>query len=72
MSSGAILVSWKPPSQPNGLITQYTVYSKNSEEKDVKDYKIPPYQMSHEISGLTQNQPYEFYVTASTNIGMSK
>lgn len=28
MSVESILVSWKAPSQPNGVITQYTVYYK--------------------------------------------
>lgn len=28
MSADSILVSWKAPSQPNGVVTQYTVYYK--------------------------------------------
>lgn len=30
MSAESILVSWKPPSQPNGVIVQYTVYYKEA------------------------------------------
>lgn len=26
MSESSILISWKPPEQPNGIVTQYTVY----------------------------------------------
>lgn len=66
----AILVSWLPPAHPNGLITQYTVYSKEEgTESEVKSHKVPPYQMSYEASSLDQNKPFEFWVTANTNIG---
>lgn len=68
MSSEAILVSWKPPSQPNGLITKYKVYVKSSAEKENKEFEIPANQMSYEASGLAQN-PYEFWVSAITQIG---
>jgi hypothetical protein len=34
MSSDSILVSWQPPSQPNGIVIQFTVYSRTN-EKDV-------------------------------------
>ncbi|XP_035788147.1 Down syndrome cell adhesion molecule-like protein Dscam2 isoform X7 [Anopheles albimanus] len=68
MSEGSILVSWQPPSQPNGLILQYTVYIKSGEQEP-KSHKVPSYQMSYEASGLEKNQKYEFWVTASTTIG---
>ncbi|XP_055318398.1 cell adhesion molecule Dscam2 isoform X22 [Sitodiplosis mosellana] len=66
----AILVSWRPPTQPNGIISQYTVYSREEgSEAEPKKEKVPAYQMSFEASGLEMNKPYEFWVTASTNIG---
>ncbi|XP_031640132.1 Down syndrome cell adhesion molecule-like protein Dscam2 isoform X21 [Contarinia nasturtii] len=66
----AILVSWRPPSQPNGIISQYMVYSREEgSEAEPKKEKVPSYQMSFEASGLEINKPYEFWVTASTNIG---
>ncbi|XP_055624204.1 cell adhesion molecule Dscam2 isoform X46 [Toxorhynchites rutilus septentrionalis] len=68
MSEGSILVSWQPPSQPNGVILQYTVYIKGGEQ-DPKSHKVPSYQISYEASGLEKNQQYEFWVTASTTIG---
>lgn len=68
MSSEAILVSWKPPAQPNGIITKYKVYIKSSAEKENKEFEIPANQMSYEASGLAQNQ-YEFWVSAITQIG---
>jgi Down syndrome cell adhesion molecule-like protein 1 len=69
MSSEAILVSWKPPAHPNGLITKYKVYVKSSAEKENKEFEIPANQMSYEASGLNQNLPYEFWVSALTQIG---
>lgn len=33
MSGESILVSWKPPVQPNGVVTQYTVYIRQDSEK---------------------------------------
>lgn len=66
----AILVSWRPPAQPNGIISQYTVYSREEgTDGEPKSQKIPPYQMSYEAATLEQNKPFEFWVTASTNIG---
>ncbi|XP_059477741.1 cell adhesion molecule Dscam2 isoform X43 [Neocloeon triangulifer] len=76
MSDSSILVSWKPPEQPNGIVTQYTVYYREEapvegEAKDAtpKSQKVPPFQMSYEASGLKKKTGYEFWVTASTNIG---
>nr|XP_024214189.1 Down syndrome cell adhesion molecule-like protein Dscam2 isoform X38 [Halyomorpha halys] len=73
MSEDSILISWKPPAQPNGIISQYAVYikeeSKGRKPDDVRSQKIPPYQMTYEASGLNKDEKYEFWVTASTNIG---
>lgn len=69
-SAQSILVSWRPPSQPNGIISQYTVYSREEgSEAEPKKEKVSPIQMSYEASNLEPNKPYEFWVTASTNIG---
>lgn len=36
MSTESVLISWKPPAEPNGEINQYTVYIKPSgDNKDV-------------------------------------
>lgn len=36
MSAESILVSWKPPAHPNGIVIQYTVYIREDSE-DSKD-----------------------------------
>ncbi|XP_073989893.1 Down syndrome cell adhesion molecule 1 isoform X44 [Rhodnius prolixus] len=73
MSEESILISWKPPAQPNGVISQYTVYIKEEKEdgkfEEPKSQKMPPFQMTYEASGLNKEGKYEFWVTASTNIG---
>lgn len=38
-------------------------------QDDVRSQKVPPYQMTYEASGLNKDEKYEFWVTASTNIG---
>lgn len=42
MAGDSILVSWKPPTQPNGLVIQYTVYVREDSEeaKDVSCIQI--------------------------------
>ncbi|XP_050461780.1 cell adhesion molecule Dscam2 isoform X23 [Cataglyphis hispanica] len=69
MSAESILISWRPPSQPNGVISQYTVYTKADNADEATSQKVPPNQLTHEASGLDKQLRYEFWVTASTNIG---
>ncbi|XP_035704480.1 Down syndrome cell adhesion molecule-like protein Dscam2 isoform X15 [Folsomia candida] len=71
MSGDAILLSWQPPSQPNGVVTQYTVYQRTVEpkESEATSQKIPSFQTTYEISGLKRKERYEFWVTAHTAIG---
>ncbi|XP_011645362.1 Down syndrome cell adhesion molecule-like protein Dscam2 isoform X7 [Pogonomyrmex barbatus] len=69
MSAESILISWRPPSQPNGVISQYTVYTKADNAEEPTSQKVAPNQLTHEASGLDKQLRYEFWVTASTNIG---
>lgn len=69
MSGDSILVSWRPPSQPNGVISQYTIYTKAEDSDQPISQKVPPNQLTHEASGLNEKHRYDFWVTASTNIG---
>ncbi|XP_066244761.1 cell adhesion molecule Dscam1 isoform X26 [Euwallacea similis] len=75
MSQDAILVSWKPPTEPNGIVEYYMVYYKvagESSEKP-KSQKIVPnirnQNLSFQAKGLDSNLKYEFWVTAATTIG---
>ncbi|XP_058804449.1 cell adhesion molecule Dscam2 isoform X4 [Phymastichus coffea] len=69
MSADSILVSWRPPIQPNGVISQYTVYTRANNTEQPISQKIAPTQLTHEMSGLDEKRKYDFWVTASTNIG---
>lgn len=74
MSTNSILVSWKPPTQPNGVVEQYTVYvrelTEGAAEPKTKSQKVPAISsMTYEATGLDSKKRYEFWVTASTNIG---
>ncbi|XP_076265905.1 Down syndrome cell adhesion molecule 1 isoform X35 [Rhynchophorus ferrugineus] len=76
MSSDAILVSWKPPTEPNGIIEYYMVYYKvagDADEKLIKSQKIVPnlrnQNLSFQAKNLDSNLKYEFWVTAATTIG---
>ncbi|XP_043494364.1 Down syndrome cell adhesion molecule-like protein Dscam2 isoform X44 [Polistes fuscatus] len=69
MSPESILVSWRPPNQPNGVISQYTVYTKADNKEEPTSQKVPPNQLTYEATGLDKQRRYEFWVTASTNIG---
>lgn len=82
MSSDSILVSWKPPVEPNGIVEQYTVYVKENGVADSEDtnpdatpksQKIVPniknQNLSFQSKNLDNKLKYEFWVTASTNIG---
>lgn len=81
MSTDSILVSWKPPVEPNGIVEQYTVYVKEAgpiegdgtSEAKPKTHKIVPnlknQNLSFQAKDLNPKLKYEFWVTASTNIG---
>ncbi|KAL1498145.1 hypothetical protein ABEB36_008993 [Hypothenemus hampei] len=74
MSSEAILVSWKPPTEPNGIVEYYTVYYKPSDsDQKPKSQKITPdirnQNLNYQAKDLDSNLKYEFWVTASTTIG---
>ncbi|XP_045473863.1 Down syndrome cell adhesion molecule-like protein Dscam2 isoform X49 [Harmonia axyridis] len=76
MSDDSILVSWKPPTEPNGIIEYYTVYYKQvgTDDKDKpKSQKIVPnlknQNLSYQAKNLDGNFKYEFWVTAATTMG---
>ena len=38
-------------------------------QEEPQSQRMPPFQMSYEATGLKKDGKYEFWVTASTNIG---
>uniref|UniRef100_T1J197 Down syndrome cell adhesion molecule n=1 Tax=Strigamia maritima TaxID=126957 RepID=T1J197_STRMM len=71
MSSDAILVSWLPPRNPNGIITKYSIFMKKNgqQERDAMSYSLPANQLYYEARGLQENIHYEFWVTTATSVG---
>ncbi|XP_055385270.1 cell adhesion molecule Dscam2 isoform X2 [Condylostylus longicornis] len=74
LTADSILVSWLPPHNRNGIITHYTVYSREAGRKgQPKSHMIrvdeDGYPVTFEARGLVENQMYEFWVSASTSVG---
>ncbi|XP_076315964.1 cell adhesion molecule Dscam1-like [Tachypleus tridentatus] len=74
MLSNAILVSWKLPLYPNGIIEQYTLYKRWSSggRQDTTLHRVAPSRRHFEALNLEENKRYEFWVTASTSVGEGK
>uniref|UniRef100_A0A182TBT5 Fibronectin type-III domain-containing protein n=1 Tax=Anopheles maculatus TaxID=74869 RepID=A0A182TBT5_9DIPT len=84
LTADSILVSWLPPAHPNGIITHYTVYGKDHGKKGSPkrtdfDARTTHYNIVRvdetgrpsmfEVRGLSENNKYDFWVTASTAKG---
>ncbi|CAH0581352.1 unnamed protein product [Chrysodeixis includens] len=67
MGQGSILVSWRPPAQPNGVVTHYNVYTQ-AQNAEPHPNKVPASQTSYSATELKAGR-YDFWVTASTIIG---
>lgn len=75
MTGESILVSWLPPSKPNGRISHYTVYGREAGVGKHTSYNVRIEDIIHlhglmyEVRNLVEHQLYEFWVTATTSIG---
>lgn len=77
MGSSAFYLVWKPPEQPNGILTGYNVYYAVVNGTSVGDL-MPrkqqiedPNQLSAKLGGLQPNVNYRLYVAATTSAGES-
>ncbi|TRY70745.1 hypothetical protein TCAL_04830 [Tigriopus californicus] len=63
-----VLISWIPPEYPNGDLTHYSVFMKTMESgrQFTQHFEVYPPNTMFSVRGLNQNQPYSFWVTAST------
>nr|XP_032521921.1 Down syndrome cell adhesion molecule-like protein Dscam2 [Danaus plexippus plexippus] len=75
-SPTSLIVSWKKPDQPNGIITHYTVYVKPVTSTNApQSYRVDPNQESNlsqltfSVTGLTTGLQYEVFVRAHTTVG---
>jgi hypothetical protein len=65
-------VSWLKPLRTNGQLTSYGVYwrvLKAGQERDLMKRHIPPLNTHYEVHDLHKGEAYEFWVTASTQVG---
>ncbi|XP_033607218.1 Down syndrome cell adhesion molecule-like protein Dscam2 isoform X3 [Cryptotermes secundus] len=72
-TSDTALLTWLPPSNPNGVIVQYNVYVRVLEGTLQMDSRTVPHystsQLQYQLPGLKRSQIYEFWITASTRVG---
>lgn len=69
-SAQSILISWRRPPEPNGIISHFTVYSQEKDaESEPNIHNVHPWQTNLNVIKLQPNKTYEFWVTASTVMG---
>ncbi|XP_023703051.1 Down syndrome cell adhesion molecule-like protein Dscam2 isoform X3 [Cryptotermes secundus] len=71
-SPQSLLVSWLPPTEPNGIITKYNLYTRMVDGRDELNHgkrNVASQHTSFESKGLKQHVEYQFWVTASTRVG---
>ena len=74
-ASTAIMLSWQPPATPNGVITGYfawyteTLICNNSQVSNSSCMSLPATANTHYFTGLEEDTPYVFYVSAVTSAG---
>lgn len=71
-SPQALLVSWLPPFERNGVITKYNIYKRSMDGKQEGDHIkqiISSQHTNFEVKSVQPMTEYQFWVTASTRIG---
>ena len=68
-SLDSVIVSWKAPKEPNGVIRKYTVYRKSPIDGELNSFVVPSHLTYHKTSNLVRSKKYAFWVTAWTAVG---
>ncbi|XP_052755769.1 cell adhesion molecule Dscam2 isoform X4 [Galleria mellonella] len=71
-SRNKILVSWLPPSSPNGVLVGYTLYMsviEDGREEGTHKRMLSPSTLSHETARSPPQATHQFWVSASTRLG---
>lgn len=68
-ASDAVIVSWREPLAPNGVVRSYTVFRKASHDEPAVTFTVPRHMRYHKASGLVVGKRYNFWVSASTGAG---
>ncbi|XP_055482184.1 phosphatidylinositol phosphatase PTPRQ isoform X1 [Psammomys obesus] len=76
LSSSSIILFWKPPVKPNGIIQYYSIYYQNTSGTFVQNFTL--FEVTHESDNVTVSARiyelaifsyYIFWLTASTSVG---
>ena len=65
----SIIVSWQPPAEPNGVITQYTITITPLNSNSSQEFTASGSATSYTVPGLVPYQLVAITVTASTSAG---
>ncbi|XP_068159140.1 cell adhesion molecule Dscam2-like, partial [Drosophila tropicalis] len=71
-TASSVIVSWLPPSYPNGLITKYTIFIRileKEQELQILKEVLSARTLYFEAKDLNLKKSYEAWVTASTKVG---
>ncbi|XP_064424751.1 cell adhesion molecule DSCAML1 [Latimeria chalumnae] len=70
-SASSVVVSWLPPSKPNGIIRKYTIFcsSPGSGHPAPSEYETSPELLFYRIAHLNRGQQYLLWVAAVTTAG---
>uniref|UniRef100_A0A8D2JET2 Cell adhesion molecule DSCAML1 n=1 Tax=Varanus komodoensis TaxID=61221 RepID=A0A8D2JET2_VARKO len=70
-SASSVVVSWLPPTKPNGIIRKYTIFcsSPGSGQPAPSEYETSPEQLFYRIAHLNRGQQYMLWVAAVTSAG---
>ncbi|XP_029771561.1 Down syndrome cell adhesion molecule-like protein 1 [Suricata suricatta] len=70
-SASSVVVSWLPPTKPNGVIRKYTIFcsSPGSGQPAPSEYETSPEQLFYRIAHLHRGQQYLLWVAAVTSAG---
>ncbi|XP_069803363.1 cell adhesion molecule DSCAML1 isoform X2 [Dendropsophus ebraccatus] len=70
-SSSTVVVSWLPPTKPNGIIRKYNIFSSvpGSGHLAPSEYEASPEVLHHRINHILRGQKYMLWVAAVTSAG---
>ena len=68
-SSSSVLVTWFPPSVPNGMITSYTLYINYTDGSPIDTIQFSGSTATYTVSGLQPYQLVKVHISASTSAG---
>ena len=70
ITNATVTLSWMPPDRPNGIITQYQIqYRRSDNSTNITSPNLTNNTLTYTVTGLSSNTKYVFTVRASTVVG---